>query len=499
LAFSALFLIIGAWSFAAPYDGSPDEKAHILHAYGVVSGEVLPKLASDESGTGAIHHVPAGLVQENCWRFKAQQTVACGGQPTGDTHLVTENVLAGRYNPLYYALVGLPIKISPDMSGVIGSRLLSAAGVAALLACAFLLMARTRARFYAGAFLLVFTPIMAHIGGAVNPNGWEIAAGFAFFAAGINVFLRKSGSPSRFELWVLGVSGFLLLVLRSGGPYIFAVALLTLLVPLGARKLAGLLRDRQLRPVLIAWTAGGLLAATWYLTMRPNEFTNRTDLDYTVREAVTYQMDWWDKYLDQFVGVMSYLDAPAPAYFYTIWLFLAGFVIVGAALISSRIWVTRLLLLVTGGAVVPTILQLISLNKTDFVLQGRYMLPILVGVPLLAAHVASEKPALQVYIRKLSWAFIFVLLPMHTAFLVVAMVRWQRGVEFAFTSPLEGSWLPVSGPAVPLLLSVVGVTALGATVWWLLSRLGTAEAEIPQTSIDDDTVSRDLQPASGRA
>jgi hypothetical protein len=195
LAFVGFLLLTFAWSIATPYDGAPDEREHIVRSAGVASGEVAPEPAAAKKGSGAFQTVPGGLVRDECWQHKPTVSVACAQQPGSDRTPTRMGTGAGRYQPVYYALVGWPLVLWPGWSGVLLARLVSAAICAALLAGAFVVITRwSRHRLMVAALLAATTPMAAHIGGAVNPNGPEIAAGVAFFAALVPLLL---GHPDR--------------------------------------------------------------------------------------------------------------------------------------------------------------------------------------------------------------------------------------------------------------------------------------------------------------
>jgi hypothetical protein len=480
----------GAWAVAAPFDGTPDEHAHILRAYGVASGDITPPLIRDARGSGALQQVPAGLIRENCWKFEPTVSVSCAVPPGTSTREVEFNVLAGRYNPTYYAFVGWPLKIWPGMGGVVGARLISSLGVAALLASAFTLLFGLRRRLFLGAFLVACTPMVLHIGGAVNPNGWEISAGFAFFAAGLRLFLHREERDPRFALWVLGISGSLLLVLRTAGLLLFGVALLSLILPLKFSTPKELWQRRSLRPIYYVWGAVTLFAVLWTLIMKPNQLgTANAGFNIPLYEATYTEIIRWGNYLNEFIGVMSHLDTRVPETFYIIWQVLAGFLIILTLLTAKRLGLSRILVVIAGGALLPSLMQIAFINQAGFVAQGRYMLPLMVGIPLLCAYLLEENQVLGRHSIKLVRTFILVLLPLHVYFLGYTMIRWQRGgVGY---NPFEGTWLPNSGPYLPVAMSMLGVGLLGLLVW-VLTRTPKSPAGSPRLALQEEIPSVQL-------
>jgi len=119
-AFAGFFLIFGAWAFAAPYDGPPDEVQHVIRAAGVVSGQVAPEPAILDNwdgrgsrGVGAYQRVPEGLHSPaTCWGFNPDKPANCQ-TPIHGGPVAEVPTSAGRYNPTYYALVGLPVRLWP--------------------------------------------------------------------------------------------------------------------------------------------------------------------------------------------------------------------------------------------------------------------------------------------------------------------------------------------------------------------------------------------------
>src|SRR5688500_15400053 len=81
LSFLSFFLIGAAWAAATPWDGAPDERAHIIRAAGVVSGQIAPEPAEAQSGTGAFQNVPAALGRGTCYAFDPTKSAACQETP----------------------------------------------------------------------------------------------------------------------------------------------------------------------------------------------------------------------------------------------------------------------------------------------------------------------------------------------------------------------------------------------------------------------------------
>src|SRR5690606_19321251 len=113
---------------------------------------------------------------------------------------------------------------------------------------------------------------------------------------------------------------------------------------------------------------------------------------------------------------------------------------------------------VLGGFVAPGIMQVAKANVLGLqVIGGRYMLPLLVGIPLLAAFLLDRTLMNARLSRTMTRLFIIALLPIHIVMLVYAMIRWQRGRGSGAFNILKGEWHPPTGSLLPMLLMLVGV------------------------------------------
>src|SRR6185437_4747424 len=130
------FLLGSAWALALPVNGSYDEKQHLVRAYAVWTGQFIPSRHLAD-GTDAVDG-PHSLLPANpdcTWKPKPYKPASCLQPVTDHAHTLVPTT-AGRYSPVYYLAVGLPLRISPDGTGLIWARLISAALGALFLATA---------------------------------------------------------------------------------------------------------------------------------------------------------------------------------------------------------------------------------------------------------------------------------------------------------------------------------------------------------------------------
>ncbi|GIH13967.1 DUF2142 domain-containing protein [Rugosimonospora africana] len=481
LAFVGFFFMIAAWSLAAPYDGTPDEQAHIIRAAGVDSGQVAPAPVAASHGSGAFQTVPKGLVRTNCWAYDQTKSAACATSPSADRTPVTVPTGAGRYNPVFYALVGWPLRLWPGWPGVLLARLICAAASAALFAGAFVSAMRwSRFRLLAVGLVAVATPMTLQMSSAVNPSGLEIAAGIALFASGVPLFMRPDGE--RFDrrlLWQVAIAAAILATLRAAGPLWLAFSALALLLPLRPSRIRRLWGIGAVRWCLAGLLVVGVAGVGWTVVQKA---TDLGDFRHTVwlshGQATWAVLQQWREYTDELVGVMSWLDLRLPAFLYIIWELAVGALILAGVVLSNRLDRWRLFVVFLGGAVVPTLMQIKYVNEQGFVTQGRYLLPVLVGLVLMAAFIMEERGVGAGRARTIARLVAGTLLPLQIVALGYTMVRWQHGITKSYPkahelNPLAGPWHPVVGSLTPLLVEVAGLVVVGALLWRTVGRPAT--------------------------
>jgi hypothetical protein len=464
LAFAAFFLVSAAWALALPVNGTYDEKHHIVRAYSVASGQWFSNGHATEDthlGTEAFN-APASLLPSHvdCFWFTGRGPASCQG-PAGGPEKIPTVSTAARYSPVYYLPVGLPLLLSPDHTGIVLSRLVSALLSALLLAAAAATAARLGSRMLLAAVALVSTPMVLNLSGSLNPNGLEIAAGVLLFAA-MSALLQ--GARERWLVIAAGVAAALLLTVRQMGPLLFLVDVAGCLLLAGRARTAALWRDRSARLILGAFVLAGLVTeAAWALaspinvTALPTRAVSGDIAHKIVADRVPF-------YLHQVVGQFGYGEttiSPYAIYFwYLLWL---------AVVVPALIWGGWRLRLVLVGLAVFSFAVLVALDLryaplSGWFAQGRYALPTAVGIVALAALARPSqraRPAMTAVIRSRWYVVVLVTatVPVHLYALARVMTRYQSGLD-ASLNPFAGSWRPVGGPAVPLLVAAVGLAML---------------------------------------
>ncbi|GAA3449353.1 DUF2142 domain-containing protein [Dactylosporangium matsuzakiense] len=453
-AFAAFFLLGAAWALALPVNGTYDEKQHLVRAYAVWTGQWLPhERARDASGieTNAFTG-PRSLLPENAdctWIDKPVYHPASCLVTTGDRTDTAVPSAAARYSPVYYLLAGLPLRISPDGTGLIWARLLSAALSAALLAAA---VAIAPGRLERLAIVLVTTPMAANLAGAINPNGLEISAAVLLFVALLH------------RRWALaGVGALLLFTVRDLGPF-FALAAIALGLFVTRTPWRGLLERRFLIPAAIGAVFAGFWAA---VASRGSDLdsarpTSPTSSGAILEDIVHGRAEFWAR---QIIGQFNYGETTISIAVIALWYLLC------VALVLPGLWMgDRRLRLGIGAALLGSAALLVALElyfapKVGQFAHGRYVMPLGVGVILLAPLAAGYSGWLAGSPVRAWLPVVFAALtvPMQLYALARVMTRFERGIS-AGLNPFGGAWTPPLGSAVPLLCALVGAGLLGVIV-----------------------------------
>ncbi len=468
---TALFFAVGAaWSFSTAPGGSPDEIQHAFRAWTVWDHQILLPPAE---GGGAMGDMPDALVSTaagriSCFTYRPEVPADCAEPwPTEQGPLFHTTVLAGRYNPVYYLMVGWPLRLAEPLTAMYVMRLVSALLAAVLLGLAAV-CASVRFRTPLGrvGVLLGLTPLAMFLAGTVNPSGLEIAAAVCGWTGVLLLALDPGHRAGRWWAAAAGV-GLSLMVLSRPASYLWLVPVVVVVAVLLDR--AGW-RTLVRRPAV--WVAVGTTALATLLALGWNRVAHTSDLVGStaggtladgLRRALHDGIDWWH----QQVGVLGYLDTDPPI---SVIAATAASVLVLAVLAMAftrgraRLALTAAVL---AAVFVPVAAATAVYPGAGPIWQGRYGMPLTVGAVILAGLLLDQAMGDPVA-RRLTLARWLAGL---WAFAGIAMVydnlqRYSVGVDAGYLFPFRpGPW---SGPLPGWLCLAVAVLGYAGTVGALL-------------------------------
>ncbi|MGI8593368.1 MAG: DUF2142 domain-containing protein [Solirubrobacteraceae bacterium] len=403
-------LLAVAWAFGNAPFASQDEVQHYTRAAGVWNGSLVaqrvsrPPLAGVPPGqvdsylaTVGSARVPAGLAPPDarCFAGIATRPASCLSTRAPTSRAITGITNVATYPPLPYLVQGAALRPAADpLQAVFLGRLAGTVVAVALIAAALaLLAAGAPSGLWPLGTLAATTPMVLFSAASLGGSGLEICAAIAFWVALLRLTRISDGPGAPRAAWaLLGVAGATLALARSSGllPLFLAVPLAVGLVGLRgalARLRAG---GRAAAGALAAIVAGMLLSRLWEASQRAGTGSGSEiglrGARGAVREGVSQSAD----VVVGAVGRFGYLEVGIPGVATWAWLACCGALLVVAALIASQRERCVLLVAVLVGSALPLALWLELVRWTGFGLQGRYLLPTFVALPLLAGELLTR-------------------------------------------------------------------------------------------------------------
>ena len=462
--FLLLFGMCAAWALATPFFAAPDEPAHVIKAAAVAHGEFLGHYSGPATAKVTVT-IPATVAKAAtahiCFAFHATTSAGCLPPFTSASGTRSVTTYVGRYPPLYYLAVGLPTLVMHTPGVIYLMRLVGAA-----LSAAFLTAAVTAAR-RAGLMLVgvavAATPMAMFLAGVVNPSGLEISAATCVWTAGLRLVTDR---PSRGMLIRLVVAAGVLVQTRGLSPLWLAIIGLTLVWLAGRRRTVDLLRRRPVQIGLAVVGACGVFALVWIvvaksLTLAPVGTPMSPDASRWQILRASLHRTFGD--ITDLVGVFGWKDTSAPWQTYLVW-GLAVAAVVGAMLAcrSSRYTVAVGAIAVLS-IVVPTLLTASQAHRDGLVGQGRYVLPLAVGIPIVAAYATSRGLPAGRWQRVVLPIGAVLLAAAQGAAFAEALRRYRTGLGHSLFAA-HPAWSPPI-PELPL-LGGFGVLALCLYLGW---------------------------------
>ncbi|MEP7368015.1 MAG: DUF2142 domain-containing protein [Dermatophilaceae bacterium] len=480
----SIVFVATAWAMDSPVGAGPDEPTHIIHAYGVATGQTLPAneiLKVDANGVVLTEiRVPAALQEYQdlkCYLSKPASTPSCGfveAQPAQAKQVTLPSYMT-RYPPLYYAAAGVVIRVALA-AGASGHEALVATRIASGAACLAMVLlgaALLRRRFSGpGPALMVLaalTPVSLSLFSTVNPNGVEIAAA-VLTSAFVCVLREDYRHSSHAHPWLLAGFVVSLTILTWTRPLSLVWAGLLL----GALLLPGgmLPALRRRRPELIAFgvavlclaaAAGWLIYSTATRTLGAHD-DNAQWSKFPLPVKIVMVFLKFGDLLKQMMGLMG-SDTTLPLMLELTWSILTVVVLCLFAYGARR--ATTSLSNATAFALSSVFVVGTYSVLTAFGWQGRYWLPavaaaLILCVPSLQGRHLDARSSKRLAVGA---ATLFAL--MQVSGFLWHLWRYVYGVSSSYPRfepiplprPIAG-WLPPIGQPLTFALLLIGTASL---------------------------------------
>ena len=418
-----MFAIFATWSLATARYGGPDEPAHVLRAASVASGDLLGRPGPGlEPGYRSVL-VPVALTtgDPSCFRHDEDTAATCAVEDPAATGSARASSSAGNYPPLYYALVGVPVRLLGDESKVLWYRLVAAFWSALALTVA---AARSR-RFVASLLVVCITPASWFLFGIVNPNALEIALAVVAWV-GVERVRTSAVVPTMADVgWIAGPIA-IAIVIRPVAALTWGAMVGVLVVSLWRRPASAKLPLAR-RGILYGLPmVAVLIAIAWNVWAGVAVRDSRTAAEMPFLRSLWRAIDESTETWREMAGSLGWLEFSAPWIAHVIWWSIAGIAAWLALGGNTRLrlaWFWVLAVFVAG----PIAFEVVFVSSVGFIWQGRYSIP--TGIGLMVVGIDTWR-------RRLTRRTISVVVGFGAAAQVATLwVVLQR-----YTTGADGSW-----------------------------------------------------------
>ncbi|MGA2835459.1 MAG: DUF2142 domain-containing protein [Acidimicrobiales bacterium] len=480
----AVCVVVACWTFATPLMAAPDEPSQIGQAAAIVRGQFDVPPRNTPIGKLSYVHVPEWIARSffllDCFAFKPSHSAACGVSIGDSTRTATIRTQFSNYPPFYFLWVGIPTLFMKGTRALYVMRLVSGLVNCVLLALGICLLYRYHPRRLplVGALVAV-TPMVLFMASVVNASGLEISAAFASWCAGLCV-IEYPEPPRTLVVWT-SIAFAIFICSRPISPANAAIVLCVLAATAGWSRICSLARAHGTRVIGMAILVALIVAGVLLLIGGPPSLLGggtKPPLTFWESFHLVLTQDPGD--LRQAIGLFGWTDTPIPGWVATVWTAMAGTLCV-VGLIGSARSRRAIPLLVLAVLAMPVVFEIPKINSVGAYWQGRYWLPLLVGIPLVAAALQPPRPHRRPRIRlapntELATRLVAMtalgalIVGAQVATFVLALRRYTTGLGVPPGTPAR--WAPPGGTTLVIGLFVVGEILLVATIGWQSVRPG---------------------------
>lgn len=487
------------WIVAMPPTAGPDEPSHLVRAGGLIRGQETVR--GDFGSADWAYDLPIriGFPDPGCYAFQPSVPATCADldAPEGSALLGTRS---SSYPIWGHVLAGIGTLVPGEASGYV-SRSLDAAVPLALLTGAFALV-RRRGPLAVGALVLAVTPMAWFSFAVVNPSGLVIAGGVALWLGLLGLAERVPPPDVRFHR-ILATSGWVAAVLPRRDGLVWAsliAALVVVFADVEPLELARRLGRVALAVVgvstivMMVWAFRSPIGGTSSLVVAPLAPCAAVGLRRAWRSVPSGRMqvlavvvgaavsvagvlvvmdrrrDGFDREvlrtivgrtgadLREAIGNLGWLDTPVPISAIFLWLAALG-ALAGAVLAVGAVRPVGLAAATIVLAVVASwTLTMLQNDDAGQYWQGRYYLPLLVGVALAIGRTPIE-PRMG---RRVGLVVAIAGLVVVNVAFAAAMRRFGVGID---GSLVPTDWNTYGSPLAPALaLAIHAVASVGLIV-----------------------------------
>ena len=390
------FLIFGVWSQLTPLFAAPDEPASYVRGAALVRGKFVGiDIAASQTTSYWSTYVDIpqqfGVAQLVPWCFVGKpDTPACSQPLEKLTPVEQPRTDMGRYPPVGYLASGLGSLVGATDFSVRLGRLINAAVCAFLIALGCVNILSNRRSMIA--VLAAVTPGVIFFSSVISSSAIEISASICLWCSFTT--LLSTTKILRLTLSSVAISSSLLTLARPIGVVNVAIIVGISLIAQANFK-ESIARIISSRRIILTMAISLLAMAAWYLKIYSYHLGERVVLDPsnpTFRQIVEQSLSDTSLKVGESIGNFGWLDTPTPTF--VIWFFTALY-----AVIISRNWhqvsKSNRYAVVCLALIIPLLMIFINQNTQNLLrtygVQGRYLTPLLAGIPIVVGSVWSPR------------------------------------------------------------------------------------------------------------
>lgn len=491
------FLLGATWAIATPLFAAPDEPSHAVRAVATWTGDPAGKVIRDGDGVRVkVYDVPSPYDRAQaiavCSAFKVDQPADCGPAFDANGRTTSAASTAGFYPPLFYWLVGWGGALLDGSSGMYLMRMIHVVVCAALVGLAAVSTIRSgRGAVAMAGVALAVTPMVAFLSGTVNSSGLEIAASIALWCSLLALAAPSDSVGVRGRLpdaIVAVVSGLVLVFTRTISPGYAAVICGVALIATPGLGLRGLLRRRDLLAVLAVLGLGA--AAATAMIIGSGQFDTAATSGWRLGPTDTplsFGVGATERIVREMVGVFGWLDTGSPQLSYYVWTIACGTLVICAVIVGRWRPLVGIALTASATFVLPIAANWGQARDSGFVWQGRYSLPLAVGIPILAALTFDQGRFDPKVHQRLVTVLGVLVAAGHTYAVYWALRRFSVGLHGDLVFFGHGIWAPpLIGTTGTMVSASVASAGIAAALISFARRTSPPNPSASSPAADDD-------------
>ncbi len=457
---AGLIALVAAWSVATPPNGGVDEPDHVIRAAAAARLDFAGTSVVSPLGEATRHYdVPLALEGPDivCWSRQPAVSAACSTWPETSQRV---GVLNSYYPPAYFVLTGWPTLLTSHYFIVRFMRLLSGVLAIAFIGVGLVSVKRTWGRQAVAVTLMALTPAALSLMGVVNPQALEIGAAFCLWSTAAAVLGTERAT--RLQRWSFVASGTILCLTRPLGSFITAVILVCIALTIGIRpSLAALKRVEVLIVVGVGLVTTVVLATHGVTSLDAPELARHVTLGATVKQTLGNSLND----IRDSISLTGWLDTKLPGVANIFWV--SGMAVLLLGLFVTRAYrdIVALTFIVVAFLGIETYVLYTQANSNGLNWQGRYGIPIYIGLPFI---VMARSPRIQ---ARALYLVIGAFAAIQWISLYWGLRRWSVGTDGPLLYAFREDWVP----PLPSIV-ILGLGAVGA--WLVMSGAHECLAEV---------------------